>query len=164
MPESVVLMIRVLLLLGIANGTPIFAKKLFGKRFGSPLDGGLKFIDGRPLLGPSKTLRGLLLSLAFTTLAAPLLGFEWIIGAGLAGASMLGDLFSSFSKRRLALPAHSQAPGLDQIPESLLPLLLLRNQLVLSGGEIVATVLLFIALEIVLSRMLFRLRIRDRPY
>lgn len=164
MPESLLTMIRVLLLLGIANGTPIFATKLFGRRFATPLDGGLKFIDGRPLLGPSKTLRGLLLSLACTTMAAPLLGFEWIIGAGLAGASMLGDLLSSFIKRRFARPLHSQAPALDQIPESLLPLLLLRPQLGLNGGEILFTVLLFTVLELVLSRLLFRLRIRDRPY
>lgn len=164
MPESVLTMVHVLLLLGIANGTPIFAKKLFGKRFETPLDGGLKFVDGRPLLGSSKTLRGLLLALACTTLAAPLLGFDWVIGAGLAGASMLGDLFSSFIKRRFALPVHSQAPAFDQIPESLLPLLLLRQQFGLNGGEIMITVLLFIALERVLSRMLFRLRIRDRPY
>jgi hypothetical protein len=164
MSESVLTMVRVLLLLGIANGTPIFAKKLFGKHFETPLDGGLKFVDGRPLLGSSKTLRGLLLSLACTTLAAPVLGFDWIIGAGLAGASMLGDLLSSFIKRRLALATHSHAPALDQIPESLLPLLLLRQQLGLNGGEITAIMLLFIVLEVVLSRLLFRLRIRDRPY
>ena len=164
MAESVLTMVRVLLLLGIANGTPIFARKLFGRRFETPLDGGLKFFDGRPLLGASKTLRGLLLALTCTTLAAPLLGFDWIIGAGLAGASMLGDLLSSFIKRRLARPVHSQAPALDQIPESLLPLLLLRPQLGLNGGEIMITVLLFIALELVLSRLLFRLRIRERPY
>jgi len=164
MPESVLTMVRVLLLLGIANGTPIFARKLFGKRFEMPLDGGLKFFDGRPLLGASKTLRGLLLALTCTTLAAPLLGFDWIIGAGLAGASMLGDLLSSFIKRRLARPLHSRAPALDQIPESLLPLLLLRPQLGLNGGEIMFTVLLFIALELVLSRLLYRLRIREQPY
>lgn len=164
MSETVLTMVRVLLLLGIANGTPIFASKLFGKRFETPLDGGLKFFDGRPLLGSSKTLRGLLLSLACTTLAAPLLGYDWVIGAGLAGASMLGDLLSSFIKRRLALPTHSQAPALDQIPESLLPLLLLRKQLALGYGEIAAILLLFIVLEIVLSRLLFRLQIRDRPY
>lgn len=164
MSESVLMIVRVLLLLGIANGTPIFAKRLFGERFESPLDGGLKFIDGRPLLGESKTLRGLLLSLACTTLAAPLLGFDWVIGAGLAGASMLGDLLSSFTKRRLALATHSQAPALDQIPESLLPLLLLRQQLGLNGVEIFIIMLLFVTLEVVLSRLLFRLRIRDRPY
>jgi CDP-archaeol synthase len=164
MQDHVLLLGQVLVLLGVANGAPVFATWLFGKRFGAPLDGGLKFPDGRPLFGPSKTVRGLVLSIACTTLAAALLGFEWIAGAGLAAASMLGDLLSSFIKRRLGLRAHSQAIGLDQIPESLLPLLLLRQHLGLGNGDIALIVTAFIVLELVLSRMLFRLHIRDRPY
>jgi hypothetical protein len=164
MQDHVLLLGQVLVLLGVANGAPVFATWLFGKRFSAPLDGGLKFPDGRPLFGPSKTVRGLVLSIACTTLAAALLGFEWIAGAGLAAASMLGDLLSSFIKRRLGLRAHSQAIGLDQIPESLLPLLLLRQHLGLGNGDIALIVTAFIVLELVLSRMLFRLHIRDRPY
>lgn len=164
MYDHFLLVAGILILLGVANGTPIFATRLFGKRFNAPLDGGLKLPDGRPLFGPSKTVRGLVLSVACTTLAAPLLGFEWISGAGLASASMFGDLLSSFIKRRLGLRAHSQAPGLDQIPESLLPLLVLRQHLGLGYGDIAIIAAAFIVLELVLSRLLFRLHIRDRPY
>jgi CDP-2,3-bis-(O-geranylgeranyl)-sn-glycerol synthase len=158
------LIVEILILLGVANGTPIFATWLFGTRLDAPLDNGLKFPDGRPLFGPSKTVRGLVLSVACTTLAAPLLGFEWITGAGLASASMFGDLLSSFIKRRLGLRTHSQAFGLDQLPESLLPLIALQQHLGLGNGDIAIIVAAFIVLELVLSRMLFRLRIRDRPY
>jgi hypothetical protein len=164
MPEHLLLIGHVLVLLGIANGTPIFATRLFGKRFSAPLDGALKLADGRPLFGPSKTVRGLVLSLVCTTLAALLLDFEWITGAGLAAASMLGDLLSSFIKRRLGLRAHSQAFGLDQIPESLLPLLLLREHLGLGYADIALIVAAFIVLELILSRLLYTLHIRDRPY
>ncbi len=164
MVDHFLLIAGILLLLGIANGVPIFAKRLFGQRFGAPLDGGLKFPDGQPLLGPAKTVRGLVLSVACTTLAAPLLGFEWITGAGLASTSMLGDLLSSFIKRRLGLHAHSQALGLDQVPESLLPLLVLQQHLDLDFGDMAIIVAAFIVLELVLSRLLFRLHIRDRPY
>jgi hypothetical protein len=164
MPEHLLLIGQVLVLLGIANGTPIFATRLFGKRFSAPLDGALKLADGRPLFGPSKTVRGLVLSLVCTTLAALLLDFEWITGAGLAAASMLGDLLSSFIKRRLGLRAHSQAFGLDQIPESLLPLLLLREHLGLGYADIALIVAAFIVLELILSRLLYTLHIRDRPY
>ena len=164
MPEHVLLLGKVLVLLGVANGTPIFATRLFGKRFGAPLDGALKLADGRPLFGPSKTVRGLVLSLLCTTFAAMLLDLEWITGAGLAAASMLGDLLSSFIKRRLALRTHSQAFGIDQIPESLLPLLLLQGQLGLGGSDIAFVVVVFIVLELALSRLLFKLHIRDRPY
>lgn len=158
------LLLYILLLLGVANGTPIFAKKLLGDRFAAPLDGGLKLPDGRRLFGTSKTVRGLLLSIACTTLAAPLFGFEWITGAGLAAASMLGDLLSSFVKRRFGLRPHSRALGLDQIPESLLPLLLLQERLGVTGPDIALLVAVFFALELLLSRLLFRLRLRDRPY
>jgi len=164
MYDHFLLIVEVLMLLGVANGTPIFAKRLFGQRFNTPLDGGLKFLDGRPLFGPSKTVRGLVLSVACTTLAAPLLGFEWITGAGLASASMFGDLLSSFIKRRFGLRTHSQAFGLDQVPESLLPLLLLQEHLGLSSGDIALIVTAFIALELLLSRLLFKLHIRDQPY
>jgi CDP-2,3-bis-(O-geranylgeranyl)-sn-glycerol synthase len=164
MQDHLLLLAQVLVLLGVANGTPIFATRLLGQRFSAPLDGGLKFADGRPLFGPSKTVRGLLLSLACTTLAALLLGFEWITGAGLASASMFGDLLSSFIKRRLGLRAHSQALGLDQVPESLLPLLLLQQHLGLGYDDVSIIVAAFIVLELVLSRLLFRLHIRDRPY
>jgi hypothetical protein len=164
MSEHALLIGQVLVLLGVANGTPIFATRLFGQRFSAPLDGALRLPDGRPLFGPSKTVRGLVLSLVCTTLAAHLLGLEWITGAGLAAASMLGDLLSSFIKRRLALRTHSQALGIDQIPECLLPLILLHKHLGLDSADIVFIVAAFILLELALSRLLFKLHIRDRPY
>ena len=162
--ETVLHLASVLLLLGIANGTPIFARKLLNNRLAAALDGGWKFFDGQPLFGPAKTIRGLVLSVTVTALAAPLLGFDWIVGAGLAAASMLGDLLSSFVKRRLALKPHSQAFGLDQIPESLLPLVLLRVPLRLTWPDMLAIVVLFLVLELLLSRLLYKLNIRERPY
>jgi CDP-2,3-bis-(O-geranylgeranyl)-sn-glycerol synthase len=164
MLDHLLLLTKILVLLGVANGTPIIARKLLGERFAQPLDGGLSWLDGRPLFGASKTIRGLVLSIVCAALAAPVLGIAPVLGAGLASASMLGDLASSFVKRRLGLRPHSQAPGLDQIPESLLPLWLLRQPLGLGWVDIAVLVLLFIGFEVVLSRILFRLSIRDRPY
>jgi len=164
MLDHILVIVEILILLGVANGTPIFATRLLGKRLNAPLDGGLKLPDGRPLFGPSKTVRGLVLSVVCTMLAAALLGFEWITGAGLASASMFGDLLSSFIKRRLGLRVHSQAFGLDQVPESLLPLLVLRQHLGLGYGDIVIITATFIVLELLLSRLLYRLHVRDRPY
>jgi CDP-archaeol synthase len=164
MLDHILVIVEILILLGVANGTPIFATRLLGKRLNAPLDGGLKLPDGRPLFGPSKTVRGLVLSVVCTMLAAALLGFEWITGAGLASASMFGDLLSSFIKRRLGLRVHSQAFGLDQVPESLLPLLVLRQHLGLGYGDIVIIIATFIVLELLLSRLLYRLHVRDRPY
>lgn len=155
---------RALLLIVVANSAPVLAHKLFGQRFSYPLDGGWRIFDGRPLLGPSKTLRGVALSLAATAATAPLLGLPWILGAQLAGLSMLGDLTSSFIKRRLGRPPSSQVLLLDQVPESLLPLLVFRARLGLAAWDIAVVVLVFFGLELLLSRLLYRLHLRDRPY
>lgn len=163
MPD-LILIVRVLLLLGVANGAPILASRLLGGRFGRPLDGGITLADGRPLFGASKTIRGLVLSIVCTALAAILLGFDWVAGAGLGATSMAGDLVSSFVKRRLGLGLHARATGLDQIPEALLPMLLLQARLNLSAADIVVALVAFTALELVLSRLLFLLHVRDRPY
>ncbi len=162
--EHLLLLTKVMLLLGVANGTPIFARRLLKDRFAWPLDGGLRFIDGRPLLGRSKTIRGLVLSLLCTTLAALILGFDWQMGLTIGAFAMLGDLASSFSKRRLDRPPSSRAVGLDQIPESLFPLLACQDRLGLQLWDVALLVGLFIALELLLSRLLYRLRIREQPY
>lgn len=77
---------------------------------------------------------------------------------------MLGDLVSSFIKRRLRVAPSNQTLGLDQIPESLLPLLAVQAYADLSATRIVALVLSFIVIELLLSRLLFKLHLRDRPY
>ncbi len=117
---------RALLLLGIANSVPIFAKRLLGEHLGIPLDAGLIMPDGRPLFGVSKMIRGLVVSLLSTSVAAPVIGLDWSVGACLAASSMSGDLLSSFVKRRMGLAPHAQAFMLDQAPEASLPMLLLR--------------------------------------
>lgn len=158
------LLLRVLLLLGIANGAPIFATRLLGERLVTPLDGRARLPDGQRILGAGKTIRGIVVSIACTTMAAVILGFDWQVGAEVAVAAMVGDLASSFIKRRLRLRAHARAFLLDQIPEALLPLLLLKARLGLTGIGIAVVLAAFIVLEIALSRLLFQLHIRDRPY
>ena len=86
------------------------------------------------------------------------------MGAIVGAVAMAGDLASSFVKRRLALPPSSRATGLDQIPESLFPLLAASALLPLSALDIVVATLAFFLGEIVLSRLLYKWRIRDRPY
>jgi CDP-2,3-bis-(O-geranylgeranyl)-sn-glycerol synthase len=156
--------LRLLILLSLANGAPVIAKRILGARFARPIDGNLNFFDGRPLFGSSKTIRGILASIVATTAGAPLIGFDLTIGLLVAITAMAGDLFSSFVKRRLGLPPSSRATGLDQIPESLFPLLVCSRALALSAVDIAATAALFLIGEILLSRILFKLRIRDRPY
>ena len=156
--------LEILLLILVANGVPVMAYGLLNQRFGLPLDMGVKLPDGRPLFGPSKTLRGLLLSLPLTGIIAELIGLSFTLGLTVALWAMLGDLLSSFIKRRLGMAPGSRALGLDQLPESLLPLLAVAGPLVISATEIMATVITFFVLELLISRVLFRLRLRKHPY
>ncbi len=156
--------LQVLVLLALANGTPIFAKKILDGRFAQPLDGGHAFFDGRPIFGSSKTVRGILVSLAVTTAAAPLVGLDFGTGALVASTAMAGDLMSSFVKRRLGLAPSSRAPGLDQIPESLLPLLACRTALSLTAIDITIALVVFFIGEHLLSRLLYMAHVRDEPY
>jgi CDP-diglyceride synthetase len=151
-------------LMTLANGTPIVAKKVFGSRFSFPLDAGTNFFDGRPLFGKSKTIRGILLSILITTVGAPILGLDLTIGARVAIAAMAGDLLSSFLKRRLNLLSSSQALGLDQVPESLFPILACRDALSLTITDIALGVGAFFVGELILSRFLFQVHLRDEPY
>ena len=157
-------LLQILILLTVANATPVIAKRILGNRFAYPVDGNITLYDGRPLFGPSKTVRGLLLALVVTAAAAPLLGLDVTIGLVAGATAMAGDLLSSFIKRRLGFPPSSRATGLDQIPEVLFPLLAYQTALGLGVIEIAAGVVIFLLGGILISRVLFRLRLRDRPY
>lgn len=156
--------LQLLTLLALANGMPVITNKLLGKRLSYPLDGGATFVDGQPLFGASKTIRGIVLSVLVTAACSPLLGLEWTIGVAVGGVAMAGDLFSSFLKRRMRLPHGSKATGLDQVPESLFPLLACRSALSLTAIDITAVVAIFFVGEILLSLLFYKLRLRERPY
>ena len=156
--------LQLLVLLLVANGTPVIARRILSHRLAYPLDGGIGFLDGQPLFGASKTLRGVLSSIVATSAFAPIVGLNWKAGAIIGSTAMAGDLLSSFVKRRLRLPPSSRATGLDQVPESLLPFLACRSMLALTAADIVAGVTIFFVGEIVLSRLLYKLGIRRHPY
>jgi CDP-2,3-bis-(O-geranylgeranyl)-sn-glycerol synthase len=158
------LILKLLFLLLVANGAPVLAARVLGRHLSIPLDGGAKLADGRPLFGPSKTLRGVVLAVGSATACAPLLGLDWAVGAVVGIAAMAGDLFSSFVKRRMGLPSSGKATGLDQVPEALLPLLACSFMLDLGALDIIAGALMFFLADVILSIVFFRLGVRDRPH
>lgn len=155
---------KLLLLLLAANGSPVVAKRLFGDKFVAPVDAGMIFVDGRPLLGASKTIRGVLAGVTVTALIAPLLDYSIVTGAIFGLLSLSGDALSSFVKRRLNIQSSGQALGLDQIPEALLPLWLLRDAFGLDLWSVLIVVGLFFVGELLLSRVMYWLGVRDHPY
>lgn len=154
----------VLLMLLTANGSPIVARLLLRNRYAWPLDHGRMAADGRRLLGPSKTYRGLIAAVLATTLVAVIIGYPWHTGPVIGSLAMLGDACSSYLKRRFGLPSGTMAAGLDHVPESLLPLLACKPLLGLSWGQVVLLSVAFILSHLLLSRLLYRLGIRRHPY
>ncbi len=156
-------MILLFWLVGI-NGAPILLTRFAGKRFDYPVDCHQLFIDGRPILGPSKTFRGLVSALGMSILIGSVFAMPLLTSLLFGALSMAGDMTSSFLKRRLGLTSSSMALGLDQIPESLFPLLGCKELLGISAGQIFSIVLAFFCVELILSRILFWLKIRKTPY
>jgi CDP-2,3-bis-(O-geranylgeranyl)-sn-glycerol synthase len=155
---------QLLLLLLIANGAPIIARRLLRGHCNWPVDAGRMFMDGHPWLGPSKTVRGIVAAVLACVMGAELIGIPVMIGVLAAVGAMSGDLLSSFVKRRLGIPPSGMTLGLDQIPEALIPTLLIAEQLGLTFAWGVAVIVVFMVLELSLSRLLFTLHIRKRPY
>ena len=156
--------VDLIFLILVANASPILATFAMRSRLNHSVDLGLILSDGRPVFGESQTIRGIVAAVSLTTVAAILMGHPAICGTLVGGYSMLGDLFSSFVKRRLRLPPGSRARVLDQLPEALLPTIVLTREISLSAGEVTVVVVSFILLAVTLSPMLFILGIRKRWY
>jgi CDP-2,3-bis-(O-geranylgeranyl)-sn-glycerol synthase len=147
-------------LLLVANGSPVVLSMLTSKPRSWPVDLGLYLSDGQPLFGPSKSLPGLAVAVFATTFCSLLVGPSIWIGLLVGFFAMLGDLLSSFVKRRLGLTPGASAIGLDQIPESLLPLLICKPLLGLSWTQVLLLTLAFVVANLLISQ--FRKKARSR--
>ena len=157
-------LIHLLLLIIIANGAPIILRTLMGKRLDFAIDCGFRLPDKNPVLGSSKTWRGVIGAIVFTSIGAVLLGYSVPTGVQIALYALLGDILSSFIKRRLGMAPSTMAPLIDQVPESLFPALMLMDTFELDYQSIIILVCAFIVIELLLSIILFKLGIRKTPY
>lgn len=115
-------------------------------------------------MGRSKSWAGIACSLAACAVVAPLLDLAIEAGLCVAAAAMAGDLCSSFAKRRLGLSPSAPAPGLDQVPEAILPLFTLQAFLPLAGSDLAIALLLFVLGEITIASLLKRCGLREPPF
>lgn len=156
--------IELFVMLVLANGTPVLAARLFGRRWSAPVDGGRRWRDGAPLLGKSKTWRGVVSGALACCLFAWITGMGALFGLVFGALGLVGDIISSFIKRRAGLASSARAVGLDQVPEALLPMILAWLWLGLDWFVVVAVVVLFTLVNILLSPVLYRLGIRRQPH
>ena len=157
-------LLQLLMLIIIANGAPILIQVLMNDVFSTAVDFGLKLPDDQPIFGASKTWRGILASFVATPVAAWLLGHSPETGLLVAFYAVIGDLSSSFIKRRLGKPPSSMALLLDQIPESLFPALMMMDTFHLDISLVMLLTLIFIITELGLSHVLYKWGVRKRPY
>ena len=157
-------LLLLLLLIIIANGAPILIHRLLHGSFNLAVDFGQKLPDKNRLFGSSKTWRGIAAALAATAIAAWLLGYPPETGLLVAVYAILGDLGSSFIKRRLSMEPSSMALLLDQVPESLFPALMMMHTFDLDISSVILLVLIFIIIELLLSHILYKYGVRKKPY
>ena len=144
--------IRALALLGAANAVPVIVSQLARDRWSTPLDFGHVMADGERLFGSHKTWRGLISGVLSCIAVGMLLDLPLWVGAGFAAASLLADSVSSAIKRRMHLKPGVEYPGLDQIGEALLPLVVFARPLSLGLKEIVGIAIAFVILDLAMAQ------------
>ncbi|MEM4188336.1 MAG: CDP-2,3-bis-(O-geranylgeranyl)-sn-glycerol synthase [Candidatus Hadarchaeum sp.] len=149
----------------VANATPVV---LGG---GKPIDGGRTFIDGRPIFGPGKTIRGFISGLVagfvlgvLQGLATGQLHLYSALGFLLALGALMGDLLGSFIKRRVNLKRGSAAPVLDQLGFVVLALLF-ASPVSVPPWEIILIILIITPpIHLATNFIGHKLKLKDRPY
>lgn len=148
---EVISALRALLLVVIASSVPWALGRACGGLWAWPLDFGYTLSDGERLFGEHKTWRGLIAGIAACSIAGSLVGTGPLLGAAVGSLALTGDALSSAIKRRLRRPPGAEVPGLDQIPEVLLPLLVLQRPLTISMAAVIGVTLLFTVLDVALA-------------
>jgi len=151
-----------------ANGAPV----IFGG--GPSVDGGRKFLDGRPVFGPNKTVRGLIAGLLIGTLVgwaqetlAPNVGLEKgnvALGFVLSLGALIGDLVGSFVKRRLNLRPGAPLPISDQIDFVLMALVFSLMAKPPTVPAAVMIIVLTLPIHLSANLMAYFLRIKKNPW
>lgn len=156
--------LNLFVMLVLANGAPVVAAKVFRQRWSAPVDGGLHWFDGRPLLGKSKTWRGILSGALCCALYALAAGPGFVFGLLFGLLALAGDLLSSFIKRRLGLKPSARMPWLDQVPEAAFPVLMAIGWGLTELWAGLLVVVFFALANMWVSPILYRLGIRHKPH
>lgn len=130
---------RVVCFLFLVNSLPPIVSVIVRDRYGFVVDGGKLWFDGRPIFGGHKTIRGICTGVAGGILFYPLLGVTWWVAGG------------------------EEVVFLDQIFESLFPLLFLNQYLALNLPQNLAILLLFILTAFWSSRLWLHMTRRPLP-
>lgn len=148
-----------------ANAAPVVFR---GSR---PIDGGKLFLDGRRILGDGKTWEGLASGISAGSLVGGVLAFFLkdpiyaYAGVFSSLGAMLGDIASSFVKRRANIRRGDPAPLLDQLNFYVGAITLLHLAGFRFPLEMVVVLGAFSALAHILANVLaYALKLKDVPW
>jgi len=151
--------IQLLLLIIIANGAPVLVRIIFGDYLNTPVDLGFTLSDNHPVFGSSKTWRGIFAALLMTSIAASLMNYPFVTGFLIASYAVIGDLSSSFIKRRFSMAPSSKAPILDQVPESLLPAFMMMRTFDLELSSVLWLSAVFLIIDMAMTYILYHWKV-----
>jgi CDP-2,3-bis-(O-geranylgeranyl)-sn-glycerol synthase len=143
---------------------------------GTPIDSGKTFLDGKPIFGSHKTIRGFFAGLIVGTLVglvlqivsplqSVLVRYDASLGFVLSLGALVGDLFDSFIKRRLGFPPGSAFPIADQLDFVVGALLFSLMVPPLPHLHIILIVLIITPpIHLVTNFLAFRLGVKSTPW
>ena len=140
-----------------ANATPV---ALGG---GPPLDGGEKWLDGKPFLGSHKTFRGTVVGVLAGVLVGALQG-TILVGLAQGLGAILGDLVSSFLKRRLDIAPGESFPFLDQLDFIIVAVILSQPFTRASLQEIVIILVVTVPIHYLMNYLSWLVKIKEHPW
>jgi predicted MPP superfamily phosphohydrolase len=158
-----ILFLKILFLIWSINLAPPLLAHFLHDKWNAPLDRGRTFWDGKPILGPHKTIRGVYSATLMGWMVGLIFGFPWYIGFLAGILSMGGDLLSSFIKRRLGMASGSIFAGLDQVFEGVFPFFVITPYFDLSAWETLL-LLAFFCVGAYVGSLFFKAVLLDKPF
>lgn len=147
----------------IANAVPIYVKKLPFLEI--PIDNNIK-ISGKPIFGSHKTVRGFVFGLIAGTIVGYLTLGNLEHGFIVSFASLLGDLFGAFLKRRSQIEPGEKSIFHDRIFDVLFPVIAAYsfNFLDLSILQLVFLFIVSFYINNIANVIYYLLKVKDKPW
>lgn len=150
-----------------ANSSPVLVRGEI------PIDGGRKFVDGRPLFGSNKTVEGLIIGAIMSLIAGSVIGYIWgdtrlAALAAISGvAALMGDLAGAFIKRRLGIKPGDPLPVLDQLDFALAATAVYYiagvEEVVGSPAYVALSLAIIFALHVLTNGLAYLLKLKSVP-